>query len=152
MKIDLLNRLSEFYKDNPEMKGVPLTLNDINQVETTLQIKLPDDYKLFVSTYGGSYAGLAIYGLKNAEMMGDETVIDLTNRARKLLDELKVNNYILKSIVISDDGAGNPIFINEKGEVYIYYVDNDEYEKLGDSLGEVIEETFMSGDYLNMRK
>ncbi|MDC4656748.1 SMI1/KNR4 family protein, partial [Acinetobacter baumannii] len=41
------------------MKGVPLTLNDINQVETTLQIKLPDDYKLFVSTYGGSYAGLA---------------------------------------------------------------------------------------------
>lgn len=142
MKIDLLNRLSKFYKDNPEMKGVPLTLDDINNVENILKIKLPEDYKLFVSTYGGSYAGLAIYGLKNAEMMGDETVIELTNRARKLLDDLKVDNYILKSVVVSDDGAGNPIFINVNGEVYIYYVDNGEYNKLGDSLGDVIEENF----------
>ncbi|EXB48553.1 SMI1/KNR4 family protein [Acinetobacter sp. 1000160] len=142
MKSDLLNRLSKFYKDNPEMKGVPLTLDDINNVENILKIKLPEDYKLFVSTYGGSYAGLAIYGLKNAEMMGDETVIELTNRARKLLDDLKVDNYILKSVVVSDDGAGNPIFINVNGEVYIYYVDNGEYNKLGDSLGDVIEENF----------
>ncbi|VXA57264.1 conserved hypothetical protein [Acinetobacter proteolyticus] len=138
----LLDRLSKFYKDNPEMKGVPLTLDDINNVENILKIKLPEDYKLFVSTYGGSYAGLAIYGLKNAEMMGDETVIELTNRARKLLDDLKVDNYILKSVVVSDDGAGNPIFINVNGEVYIYYVDNGEYNKLGDSLGDVIEENF----------
>jgi hypothetical protein len=137
-----LDRLSKFYKDNPEMKGVPLTLDDINNVENILKIKLPEDYKLFVSTYGGSYAGLAIYGLKNAEMMGDETVIELTNRARKLLDDLKVDNYILKSVVVSDDGAGNPIFINVNGEVYIYYVDNGEYNKLGDSLGDVIEENF----------
>lgn len=142
MKSDLLNRLSKFYKDNPEMKGVPLTLDDINNVENILKIKLPEDYKLFVSTYGGSYAGLAIYGLKNAEMMGDETVIELTNRARKLLYDLKVDNYILKSVVVSDDGAGNPIFINVNGEVYIYYVDNGEYNKLGDSLGDVIEENF----------
>ncbi|MFV5262134.1 SMI1/KNR4 family protein [Acinetobacter courvalinii] len=142
MKSDLLNRLSKFYKDNPEMKGVPLTLDDINNVENILKIKLPKDYKLFVSTYGGSYAGLAIYGLKNAEMMGDETVIELTNRARKLLYDLKVDNYILKSVVVSDDGAGNPIFINVNGEVYIYYVDNGEYNKLGDSLGDVIEENF----------
>ncbi|MFR9679626.1 MULTISPECIES: SMI1/KNR4 family protein [Acinetobacter] len=138
----LLDRLSKFYKDNQEMKGVPLTLDDINNVENILKIKLPEDYKLFVSTYGGSYAGLAIYGLKNAEMMGDETVIELTNRARKLLDDLKVDNYILKSVVVSDDGAGNPIFINVNGEVYIYYVDNGEYNKLGDSLGDVIEENF----------
>ncbi|WP_228704155.1 SMI1/KNR4 family protein [Acinetobacter gyllenbergii] len=138
----LLDRLSKFYKDNPEMKGVPLTLDDINNVENILRIKLPEDYKLFVSTYGGSYAGLAIYGLKNAEMMGDETVIELTNRARKLLDDLKVDNYILKSVVVSNDGAGNPIFININGEVYIYYVDNGEYNKLGDSLGDVIEENF----------
>ncbi|WP_332604372.1 SMI1/KNR4 family protein [Acinetobacter sp. ESBL14] len=138
----LLDRLSKFYKDNPEMKGVPLTLDDINNVENILRIKLPEDYKLFVSTYGGSYAGLAIYGLKNAEMMGGETVIELTNRARKLLDDLKVDNYISKSVVVSDDGAGNPIFININGEVYIYYVDNGEYNKLGDSLGDVIEENF----------
>lgn len=142
MKSDLLNRLSKFYKDNPEMKGISLTLDDINNVENILKIKLPEDYKLFVSTYGGSYAGLAIYGLKNAEMMGEETVIELTNRARKLLDDLKVDNYILKSVVVSDDGAGNPIFINVNGEVYIYYVDNGEYNKLGDSLGDVIEENF----------
>ncbi|USA55331.1 hypothetical protein NDN13_09155 [Acinetobacter sp. C32I] len=55
---------------------------------------------------------------------------------------MKVDNYILKSVVVSDDGAGNPIFINVNGEVYIYYVDNGEYNKLGDSLGDVIEENF----------
>ena len=142
MKSALLNRLNEFYKIKPEMKGIPLTVNDINYVQTILKIKLSDDYKLFISTYGGSYAGLAIYGLKNAEMLGEENVINLTNRGRKLLDDLKVDNYILESIVVSDDGAGNPIFINEKGEIYIYYIDNDEYKKLGNSLGEVIEENF----------
>ncbi|MFI8147071.1 SMI1/KNR4 family protein [Acinetobacter sp. ABJ_C5_2] len=142
MKSALLNRLNEFYKIKPEMKGIPLTVNDINYVQTSLKIKLSDDYKLFISTYGGSYAGLGIYDLKNAEMLGEENVINLTNRGRKLLDDLKVDNYILESIVVSDDGAGNPIFINEKGKIYIYYIDNDEYKKLGNSLGEVIEENF----------
>lgn len=45
--------------------------------------------------------------------------------------------------MISDDGSGNPIMINSKGEVEIYYHDSDaEIEIIASSLEQYIEDNF----------
>lgn len=135
MKQKLLKRLSTFLKEN-EMLGTPATDERIEQAEKELGIKFSADYIEFIKLFGGAYAGLDIYAFDNAESMGNETVISLTKDLRKSHPEVS-NTY-----VISDDGSGNPIMINSKGEVLIYYHDDEESEVLASSLEKYIEENF----------
>lgn len=135
MKQKLLKRLSTFLKEN-EMLGTPATDEQIEQAEKELGIKFSADYIDFIKHFGGAYAGLSIHAFINGKAIGKETVIELTNALRISHPEVS-NTY-----VISDDGSGNPIMINSKGEVLIYYHDDEESEVLASSLEKYIEENF----------
>mgnify|MGYP000473657581 CR=1 FL=1 len=50
---------------------------------------------------------------------GNENVVEETKSLREVHPE------VTDTYVISDDGSGNPIMINSKGEVEIYYHDSD---------------------------
>jgi hypothetical protein len=138
MNDKLLKKLKTFLFDeeNKEFVGKSATDEQISQAESLLGVKFSDDYIEFIKLFGGAYAGLDIYAFENAPAMGGGTVISKTNDLRISHPEV-TNTY-----VIADDGAGNPIMINQKGEIEIYYHDSGEIEFLSASLGRYIEEIF----------
>ncbi|NDV66764.1 SMI1/KNR4 family protein [Bacteroides sp. 224] len=134
----LIKRLEKFYSEHPTMKGAPVTTEQINEAETALNINLPEDYVDFVCRFGEAYAGIDIYAFEDPR-----NSVKLTKEMRIAYGNGDIReNEALKSILIGDDGAGNPFLINEKGEVVIFYHDCDEREVLAQSLGEFIEENF----------
>ncbi len=130
MKQKLLKRLNTFLKEN-EMLGTPATDEQIEQAEKELGIKFNADYIDFIKHFGSAYAGIDIYAFE-----GNETVISCTRDLRTSHPEI-VDTY-----VVADDGEGNPIMLNAKGEVLIYYHNDEESEVLASSLEKYIEENF----------
>ena len=134
----LIKKLKKFLlnEDNSEFVGKPATDEQIKEAETKMGVKFSDDYIEFIKLFGGAYAGIDIRAFENAESIGKESVIDFTLALRE--SHPKVQD----TYVISDDGSGNPIMINQNGEVAIFYHDTGESEILSSSLGEYIEEVF----------
>lgn len=138
MEKKIFNKLKKFLlnEENSEFTGKPATKEQISQAELQLGVKFSNDYIEFIENFGGAYAGLDIHAFENAESMGSETVISLTNDLRKSHPEVK------DTYVISDDGSGNPIMIDKSGQIIIYYHDSGDSEILAPSLGKYIEEVF----------
>ena len=134
----LINKIKDFLskEDNKSLCGKPATEFEISTAEKQLNITFSQDYKEFINFFGGSYAGIAIHAFSNGKLVGKETVVDLTLALRQSHPEVQ------DTYVISDDGSGNPIMVNSKGQVSIYYHDSGEIEILSSSLGEYIEEVF----------
>jgi cell wall assembly regulator SMI1 len=142
MKQELINRLNSFYTKNPTLKGEPATIKQIIDAENILNVKMNDEYKMFIQNFGGAYAGLAIHAFINGASIGNETIIDLTNNARKLFNDNGMFPDINKNIVIADDGSGNPIAIEPNGEIVLFDYDTEEKQVLSKSLEKFIEENF----------
>lgn len=142
MNEDLLNKILKFINPNTEINliGIPATQFEIEAAEKELNITFHEDYIIFIKKFGGSYAGIPIYAFKNNEMLSEDTVIDLTKNFRADYEGDNRSEIINKSYVFSFDGSGNPIMINQKGEVIIFYHDNDQYKILADSLSKLIED------------
>ncbi|NDV94593.1 SMI1/KNR4 family protein [Dysgonomonas sp. 521] len=138
MKKEIIKKLKDFFssEDNQILAGKPATDEQIRNAEELLGVKFSEDYIEFIKLFGGAYAGLDIHAFENGKALGKETVIELTGNMRISHPEVK------DTYVISDDGAGNPIMINSKGEVEIFYHDSGEVETLAASLSEFIEENF----------
>ncbi len=114
------------------MIGKPASDEQIASAEKILGVKFSTDYIDFIKNFGKAYAGMMINALD-----GNENVVDCTKSLREEHPEVK------DTYVISDDGSGNPIMINTKGEVQIYYHDSDaEIETLASSLEQFIENNF----------
>lgn len=96
----------------------------------------------FIKKFGGASAGLDIHAFHNSTLIGKETVIELTQGFRKLLElhEQPMN----KLYAISDDGSGNPILMDQQGHIFIYYHDSSEMEILYESLDRLFKETLLS--------
>ena len=60
-----------------------------------------------------------------------------------LVNEANLFPEINKSLVISDDGSGNPIAIMPNGEVVLFDYDTEEKQVLSNSFEEFIEENFV---------
>lgn len=136
MQIELLHKLDTYFKKNPIYKGIPSSLQEIKLLESKLKIPLPKDYIQFLNTYGGSVIGsYMIHGIKNSEIIGEDNFIELTKGYIK-------RGYPLKNThcVISDDGAGNPIFINSEHMVLIYDHNNAKFEILVENFEEFIKD------------
>lgn len=142
MNEELLQKIKEIANpdDDINLFGTPATDEEIQYAENELGIKFHDDYKCFIKNFGGAYAGIAIHAFRNSNMLGKETVIDLTKWARESFADDPRSSLINKSYVISDDGSGNPIMICEDGKVIIAYHDCDEYEDLAGSLSELLKQ------------
>ncbi len=114
------------------MMGTPASDEQVVCAEQELGVKFSPDYIDFVKNFGKAYAGMMINALD-----GNENVVDETKSFRE------VHPDVTDTYVISDDGSGNPIMINSKGEVEIYYHDSDaEIEIIASSLEQYIEDNF----------
>ena len=97
----------------------------------TLIKKLQDFFRKNPITVG--IGDIRIYGLKNAELVGDETFVELTNDFKEQMS-IEAQQY-----VISVDDMRNPILIDTATrEVILYNHDIGAYEKLFNSLEELI--------------
>lgn len=130
MKQKLIERLNAFFKKH-EMPGIPATDEQIEQAEKELNVKFSSDYIDFIKNFGRAWAGIEIFAFE-----GNETVVGYTQSLRE------VHAVTSENYAIADDGAGNPIMINPKGEVLIFYHDDGESEILASSLEVFIEENF----------
>jgi len=141
MEEGILNKLEKYFskEENELFLGRPVDNKVIEKAEKELNVKFDDNYKEFISKFGGSYIGFPIYAFNNCDMLSEDTVVDLTNDFRTSYSFDKKYDIINKSYVISMDGNGDPIIINPKGEVLIYYHDNDIQEILSNSFKELIE-------------
>lgn len=114
------------------MIGTPVSDEQVLRAEQELGVKFSSDYIAFIKNFGAAYAGMMINALD-----GNENVINDTKSLRDVHPEVR------DTYVISDDGSGNPIMINFKGEVEIYYHDSDsEIETIASSLEQFIEDNF----------
>ena len=99
-----------------------------------MQLKLDETHRYLLLHYGGVVIGdIRIYGLKNAELIGDETFVELTNDFREQIS-IEAQQY-----VISVDDTRNPILVDTATrEVILYNHDIGAYEKLFNSLEDFI--------------
>ena len=134
MNAILIERLQDFFRKNPITLGAPSTADELLLVEQTMQLKLDETHRYLLLHYGGVVIGdIRIYGLKNAELVGDETFVELTNDFREQMS-IEAQQY-----VISVDDMGNPILVDTTTrEVILYNHDIGAYEKLFDSLEDFI--------------
>ena len=134
MNAILIERLQDFFRKNPITVGEPSTAEELLLVEQAMQLKLDETHRYLLLHYGGVVIGdIRIYGLKNAELVGDETFVELTNDFKEQIS-IEAQQY-----VISVDDMGNPILIDTvTRKVILYNHDIGVYEKLLDSLEELI--------------
>ena len=134
MNAILIERLQDFFRKNPITEGEPSTADELLLVEQAMQLKLDETHRYLQLHYGGVVIGdIRIYGLKNAELVGDETFVELTNDFREQMS-IEAQQY-----VISVDDMGNPILVDTTTrEVILYNHDIGAYEKLFDSLEDFI--------------
>ena len=134
MNAILIERLQDFFQKNPITMGAPSTADELLLVEQTMQLKLDETHRYLLLHYGGVVIGdIRIYGLKNTELIGDETFVELTNDLKEQIS-IEAQQY-----VISVDDMGNPILIDTATrEVILYNHDIGAYEKLFDSLEDFI--------------
>ena len=131
---NLIKKLQDFFQKNPITVGEPSTADELLLVEQTMQLKLDETHRYLLLHYGGVVIGdIRIYGLKNTELIGDETFVELTNNFKEQMS-IETQQY-----VISVDDMGNPILIDTVTcEVILYNHDIGVYEKLFDSLEDFI--------------
>ena len=134
MNAILIEKLQDFFQTNPITVGEPSTAEELLLVEQTMQLKLDETHRYLLLHYGGVVIrDIRIYGLKNAELVGDETFVELTNDFKEQMS-IETQQY-----VISVDDMGNPILIDTATrEVILYNHDIGAYEKLFDSLEDLI--------------
>ena len=134
MNPTLIKKLQDFFQKNPITIGEPSTADELLLVEQTMQLKLDETHRYLLLHYGGVVIrDIRIYGLKNAELVGDETFVELTNDFKEQMS-IEAQQY-----VISVDDMRNPILIDTATrEVILYNHDIGAYEKLFNSLEELI--------------
>lgn len=120
----LLKELSSYFSSNPTiLQGVATTEEEIGLIEDELNIKLDDDFKTFTTTFGGCLIrDSQIYGFRNSDFLGDNTIIDINMQFSGFLE-----NYE-NSMAIGTDGWGNPVFINDENKVLMF--DHDENKEV----------------------
>lgn len=139
MKDNTLKLLEEFFKKNSIAKGKPTTLIEIEDAESELNLKFDKDFILFQMLYGGSYVkDIAIYGLYNTELLGDNdiTFLSLTKTYRQS------ENACKDLLIINEDFYGNFIALNIQGQVIEINFDYDEKNILANTFEEYILQAF----------
>jgi len=133
MEVELIARLDDYFVDNPIVRGKPCTIREIEDAEAALNLKFNDDYKTFILKFGGCYLGSKqVYAFSNCELLGDLTVIDLTEQYRD--GEGAYFNWL----IIGFDLAGNSIGMNELGKIALYDHDFGEMVILAESFEEYL--------------
>lgn len=141
----LMKRLKAFLlrEDNITLLGSPATEDEIANAQQRLNVDFHDDYLQFIHTFGGAYVGLAVYAFSNGSSLGKETVVDLTLRFREQFQSSDFAETLQTSYVISMDGSGDPIFIDQAGQVFMYDHLTGEIKLIAASFESLIENNFV---------
>lgn len=141
----LMKRLKAFLlrEDNITLLGSPATEDEIAHAQHRLNVDFHDDYLQFIRTFGGAYVGLAVYAFSNGSSLGKETVVDLTLRFREQFQSSDFAETLQTSYVISMDGSGDPIFIDQAGQVFMYDHLTGEIKLIAASFESLIENNFV---------
>lgn len=119
MKKSTWRSLETFFSTRPIMIAGPASLDVIAEASQAVGMAFDPDYAEFIARYGGAMLRAdPIFGVRAAEVMGDETVVDMTVRFRRQRWPGVDGWYI-----ISMDGGGNPIGIDAEGRVWASYHD-----------------------------
>ncbi|MCC7541814.1 MAG: hypothetical protein IT379_36685 [Deltaproteobacteria bacterium] len=80
MKASTLQRLDDLFARMPVLVAGPVPDSDIDVAERLVGREFDPDYRCFVGRYGGAMVGsLPIVGHRSAEVMGDESVVNVTS-------------------------------------------------------------------------
>ena len=119
MMPDTINRLDTKFTEFPIMRAADAPSEaEIVQAEQQIGVPFPDDYRQFLSRYGGAMVGpYPIFGLRPVEVMDVDlwSVLDVTRHYRS--QEVPGTDHWA---IISMDHAGNPIGMDRDGVIWIH--------------------------------
>ncbi|CAM2771264.1 SMI1/KNR4 family protein [Prescottella defluvii] len=98
--------------------GRPVPSAELREGLTVLGLVPDPDYEEFVGRWGGCFVGVPVHAWDNASILGNESSVELTTRAREAY------GMLIDGVVIADDGSGNPIWIAADGRVRLVDHDN----------------------------
>jgi hypothetical protein len=144
MTEEFMARLQQFLAkaDNQSLRGEPATNDQIAEAEQALGVTFDPDYRRFIQSFGGAYAGLSVHAFHNGSSIGRETVTELTLSFRDDYRQTDMAELLNESIVFSIDGSGDPILLDRSGQVWICYHDTGEPKLLAASFAALLEENF----------
>lgn len=106
--------------------GTPTAAGEARALLTAIGVTAPQTFLDFVARWGGCYCGVSVHAWHNASLLGAETCVELTLRARTdfaSADE-QVRAVLADGLVVADDGSGNPILLDAAGQVRLVDHDN----------------------------
>ena len=140
MDAKILQRLNDLFAEYPMMSGQRVSKLEVETAERRLGRSFDPDYKEFLLRYGAAMIGAQpVLGLSRVEVLGDDwwSVVHVT---RHFWDDGWAGTdgwYI-----VSTDGSGNPIGIDDTGRVWISDHDTGKIEMLSENfcswLGNVV--------------
>lgn len=134
MKPKTIQRLDDFFAAMPVLVAEGVAQEEVEAAEREVGAAFDADYREFLLRYGGAMVGsLPILGLRQAEVMGPDTVVDVTARFRA--DGWSSTE---RWVVISMDLGGNPIGMAPDGGILVSDHDAGQISKLADSFEEFV--------------
>ena len=136
---NILDQVEKYIlEDNLDAVASSVSYDEIENAEKEIGLKFDKIYKLLISKYGAiDINGQFIYGLRYVILMDEScwSVIDNTKFFKETQNWPGIEDWY----IVSDDGSGNPIGINPKGEVWLSdHNSNFEQIKLADNFEEFL--------------
>ena len=111
-----IEKLEQFFQDNELLRGIPSDEAEVEAAEQQLAVSFNVDYKQFIHLFGGSMlVYVPIYGLQNSEVMESSSVVEVSLSFRQDNWPGTENTY-----VFSVDQSGNPLTIDNQGQVITF--------------------------------
>jgi SMI1/KNR4 family protein len=131
---NFLKELTDYFDNNPILKGIATTEQELRLIEKELNVSIDDDFKFFTTIFGGCLIkNSQVYGFHNSVFLGDDSIIDLNIGFSCFLENYK------NTIIIGTDGWGNPVFINHEYKVLMFDHDENEEVLIADSFSLYLE-------------
>ena len=137
MATTINRKLTQLALAYPFMVSRPATADEITDVEAKLGVPLHADYSNFLTHCGGAMLGaFPLFGVHPVEVMGGalNTVLDVTTFFRN-----QHWPHLGLNIVVSEDQAGNAIWMNDQGRLVRYDHDFGDVTVVADSLDHFID-------------
>ncbi len=130
---ELIARVDAVLAEHPDLRGQPATDAEIEAAQQVLGLVFDPQYVAFIKRFGGSFGGVDIHAFANGALIGRRTVLELTSTFRDRYGEA-ISGDLRNALVISDDGAGNPVLMSAQGEIMLYLHDEGKVELVFPSL------------------
>jgi hypothetical protein len=127
MKTSTLQAIAEHHAEFPQSQADGVGQPEIQEASRALGVVFPDDYREFLTRYGGGHIGsYAIAGLRKWGFAANDdwNVVDQTMHFRS-----QKWPGTEQWAVFTNDGSGNPIGFDESGRVWLS--DHDSCEIVG---------------------